>query len=136
MPLGSLLVFPVCTCLSVFQKHTQPLTCTTGAAGRHHLTCVSCTSRSRCFKPHSGVRVRLWPSSDPCELGSSAASSSPEIYGGVRHHTKRARPHRDFTQPTELHLIDRSGSGHSVPGHSQCSACEWKRKSHVCEGMH
>lgn len=90
----------------------------------------------RCFKSSSGVRHRVWPSSDSCELGTPAASSGSEIYGGVRSYSKRTGPYRDVTRPAELHFTDRPGAGHSVPGHNQRSACEWKRESYVCQGMH
>lgn len=129
-----------CLCMSEGISHTQPLICTSGAVGSRYLicllACVSSDSSPRRFWTHSGVCVRLWPSSDPCELGFSAASSGPEIYGGVQRYTKWASPHCDSKQPAELCLTDRPGSRHSVPDHSHCSACEWKRKSHVCEGMH
>lgn len=101
-----------------------------------HLACVSSDSGLRRFWTHSGVCVRLWPSSNPHELGFAAASSSPEIHGGVQHSAEWASPRCDSKRPAELCLTDRPGCRHSVPDHSHCSACKWKRKSHVCEGMH
>lgn len=104
----------------------------TVSADSHHLT----VSRPSCSEPHSGVRVRRRPSADPRDMGFSATGSGAEIYGGVRCHTKRTRPHRDLTRPAELHHPNGPGAGHPVPGHSQRSACERKRESHVCEGLH
>lgn len=138
MPLGSLYF--------VLSEHVRgyftrtPLMGTSGAvASRYlicHLACVSSDSGLRRFWTHSGVCVRLWPSSDPHELGFAAASSSPEIHGGVQHSAEWASPRCDSKRPAELCLTDRPGCRHSVPDHSHCSACKWKRKSHVCEGMH
>lgn len=133
MPLGSL--------YSVLSVHVRGyFTHTTPDVGSRHLIChLACVSSDSCPRPFwtcSGVCVRLWPSSDPCELGFSAASSSPEIYGGVWRYTQWASPHCDSQQPAELCLTDRPGSRHSVPDHSHCSARKWKRESHVGEGMH
>lgn len=112
-----------------------PCACTKGAAASSHLISRLSCSLPR-SNPYGGVCVTLLPWSDTCELGSSAASSGPEIYCGVRCYTMWARPHYDFTKPAVLHHIEWSGTGHWVPDNSHCCACKWTKKSHVREGTH
>lgn len=69
-------------------------------------------------------------------MGASAGSSGAAVHGGVQRLSQWTRPHADLAKPTELFLIDRAGTGHSVPGDGQRSVRRWERKSHDCEGMH
>lgn len=94
---------------------------------------ISCC---RVFEPCCGVCVRLQPSSHPSGMGSSAGSPGAAVHGGVRRHSEWMREHCHLAPSSELYLFDRAGTGHSVPGDSQCSVCRWETKSHVCEGVH
>lgn len=98
-------------CIRLHYMAVCPFACTKGAAaGPHLISHLPCSFPGS--EPCSGVCVTLLPQSDPCELGSSTASSGPQIYCGVRCYTMRVRLHCDFTKPAALHHIERSGSGH------------------------